>query len=177
MTPAEARGRSVAPIRLFIRMNPPWVFIDEIRRFVESFCACGSLGADREAQIALAVHELMQNAVPHARGADVELDLEVDPAADKVTARVTNECPEEEFAALRDRVAAMYREPDALRDYLRTMKEQPSTARGGLGLARVRFEAQMDIRVRRSAADRVTVEAEGPIRAPSLATLAGGSHV
>jgi anti-sigma regulatory factor (Ser/Thr protein kinase) len=177
MTPAEDRNRSAPPIRLFIRMNPPWVFIDEIRRFVESFCACASLGPDREAQIALAVHELMQNAVPHARGADVELDLEVDAQAGKVTARVTNDCPEEEFRALRERVEAMYREKDALRDYLRTMKEQPSSARGGLGLARVRFEAQMDIHVRRSAADRVTVEAEGPIRAPSLSTLVGGAHV
>jgi len=177
MTLAEQRIRPAAPIRLFIRMNPPWVFIDEIRRFVESFCACARLGPDREAQIALAVHELMQNAVPHARGADVELDLEVDARADKVIARVTNDCPEEEYLALRGRVEAMYREKDALRDYLRTMKEQPSTARGGLGLARVRFEAQMDIRVRRSMAERVTVEAEGPIRAPSLSTLAGGTHV
>jgi anti-sigma regulatory factor (Ser/Thr protein kinase) len=177
MTSAEEPGRPAAPIRLFIRMNPPWVFIDEIRRFVESFCACAALGPDREAQIALAVHELMQNAVPHARGADVELDLEVDPKSDKVTARVTNDCPEEEFVALRERIDAMYLEKDALRDYLRTMKEQPSTARGGLGLARVRFEAQMDVRVRRGAAERVIVEAEGPIRAPSLSILAGGTHV
>ena len=66
--PAEDRGGAAAPIQLFIRMNPPWVFIDELRRFVESFCACASLGPDREAQVALTVHELMQNAVPHARG-------------------------------------------------------------------------------------------------------------
>jgi hypothetical protein len=33
----------------------------------------------------------------------------------------------------------------------------------------------MDIRVRRSAVDRITVEAEGPLRAPSFAH-AGGSH-
>ncbi len=90
---------------------------------------------------------------------------------------MSNDCPEQEFQELRERIDAMYREKDALRDYLRTMKEQPSTARGGLGLARVRFEAQMDIRVRRSTADRVTVEAEGPIRAPSLSTLAGSNHV
>jgi hypothetical protein len=112
--------------------------------------------------------------VPHARGQEVELDLEVDPRVGLVTVRVTNECGEEEFATLRKRVEAMYREPDALRDYLRTMKEHPTTARGGLGLARVRFEAQMDIRVRRSA-DRITVEAEGPLRAPVLAH-AGGTH-
>jgi anti-sigma regulatory factor (Ser/Thr protein kinase) len=163
------------PVYLMLRMKPPWVFIDEIRRFVESFCACACTGANRESQLALAVHELMQNAVPHARGEEVELDLEVHPAEGRVSVRVTNECPDEEYASLRARVDAMYREPDALRDYLRTMKEQPTTARGGLGLARVRFEAQMDIRVRRPTADRITVEAEGPLRAPVLAH-AGGSH-
>src|SRR5262245_24666331 len=104
MTSAEHRGRAAAPIQLFIRMNPPLVFIDEIRRFVESFCACALLGPDREAQIALAVHELMQNAVPHARGQDVELDLEVDPRAGRVTVRVSNDCADDEFAALSARV-------------------------------------------------------------------------
>jgi hypothetical protein len=178
MTQREASGRGSAPIQLFIRMNPPWMFIDEIRRFVESFCACASLGPDREAQVALAVHELMQNAVavPQARGADVELDLEVDPRADRVTIRVVNGCPEEDFVALRQRIEAMYREPDALAHYLRTMKERPSSARGGLGLARVRFEAQLDIRVRRQSADRVIVEAEGPLRAPRLPAATGGTH-
>ena len=174
MSAGEATQR-LGEIELFIRMNPPWVFIDEIRRFVESFCSCASIGADREAQVALAVHELMQNAVPHARGRDVELDLLLEPRAGRIAVRVTNDCIEEEFAALAARVDAMYREPDALRSYLRTMKEQPTTARGGLGLARVRFEAQMDIRVRRKSADRITVEAEGPLRAPSLVT-AGVSH-
>jgi anti-sigma regulatory factor (Ser/Thr protein kinase) len=175
MTQHETSGRGGAPIQLFIRMNPPWMFIDEIRRFVESFCACASLGPDREAQVALAVHELMQNAVPHARGDEVELDLEVDPRADRVTIRVVNGCPEEEFLALRARVEAMYREPDALSHYLTTMKAQPAAARGGLGLARVRFEAQLDIEVRRQSAGRVIVEAEGPLRAPKLPAV-GGKH-
>ncbi len=171
----DGTARGGAPIQLFIRMNPPWVFIDEIRRFVESFCACAALGPDREAQVALAVHELMQNAVPHARGQDVELDLEVDQKTGRVFVRVTNDSSEEEFAALRDKVAAMYAEADALAHYLKTMKEQPSTARGGLGLARVRFEAQLDIRVARKSATRIIVEAEGPLRAPRLTAL-GGTH-
>ncbi|HEX9399163.1 MAG TPA: ATP-binding protein [Anaeromyxobacter sp.] len=176
MIQPEDTGRGGAPIQLFIRMNPPWVFIDEIRRFVESFCACAALGADREAQVALAVHELMQNAVPHARGQEVELDLEVDQKADRVWIRVVNDCPEEAYAALRQKVDAMYAEPDSLAHYLRTMKEQPSSARGGLGLARVRFEAQLDIRVRRKSATRIIVEAEGPLRAPRLPAVRGGTH-
>ena len=32
------------PVYLMLRMKPPWVFIDEIRRFVESFCACACAG-------------------------------------------------------------------------------------------------------------------------------------
>jgi anti-sigma regulatory factor (Ser/Thr protein kinase) len=165
-----------APIQLFIRMNPPWVFIDEIRRFVESFCACAQIGPDREAQVALAVHELMQNAVPNASGEEVELDLEVNPAADRVAIRVVNRCPDPEFMALRQRVEQMYKEPDALAHYVHTMREQPaSQSRGGLGLARVRFEAQLDIAVRRAPPDRVIVEAEGPLRAPRL-PAAGGKH-
>jgi anti-sigma regulatory factor (Ser/Thr protein kinase) len=177
MTDREG-SRGSAPIQLFIRMNPPWVFIDEIRRFVESFCACASLGSDREAQVALAVHELMQNAVPAARGEEVELDLEVDPRADRVRIRVVNAGDDASFAELQERVDAMQGEPDALAHYLRTMKEQPSSARGGIGLARVRFEAQLEIRVRRPQAGRIVVEAEGPLRAPKLPTAAGGSsHV
>lgn len=172
-TEASGHGRG-APIQLFIRMNPPWMFIDEIRRFVESFCACASLGPDREAQVALAVHELMQNAVPSARGGEVELDLEVDPRADRVTIRVVNGCPEQDFLALRTRVESMYREPDALAHYLVAMKERPSTMRGGLGLARVRFEAQLDIQVRHSAG-RVIVEAEGPLRTTKHPAF-GGKH-
>jgi anti-sigma regulatory factor (Ser/Thr protein kinase) len=164
-----------APIQLFIRMNPPWMFIDEIRRFVESFCACASLGPDREAQVALAVHELMQNAVPFARGGEVELDLEVDPRADRVLIRVVNTCPDEEFRTLCARIDAMYREPDALAHYLVTMKAQPATARGGLGLARVRFEAQLDIHARRHSPGRVVVEAEGPLR-PARLPAVGGKH-
>ncbi len=175
MSDRESTPRGGAPIQLFIRMNPPWMFIDEIRRFVESFCACALLGPDREAQVALAVHELMQNAVPQARGQEIELDLEVDPRADRVTIRVVNGCTEEDYLALCQKIDAMDREPDALAHYLRTMKERPLATRGGLGLARVRFEAQLEIRARRPSADRVIVEAEGPLRAPRLPT-AGGTH-
>jgi hypothetical protein len=169
MNPLES-GPRAGIVELFIRMNPPWVFIDEIRRFVESFCACASIGAQREAQVALTVHELMQNAVPHARGQEVALELELDPLAGHIVVRVSNSCTEEGYAALAGRIETMYREPDALRAYLRTMKEHPPVAKGGLGLARVRFEAQMDIRVRRTSAGRITVEAEGSIRVPDLST-------
>jgi anti-sigma regulatory factor (Ser/Thr protein kinase) len=176
MIPPDARVARDAdfPVQLLIRMSPPWVFIDELRRFTESFCACACPGQDREAQVALAVHELMQNAVPHAHGDEVELILEVSREADVVAIRVTNRCSDEDYLALRERIERMNTEPDALAHYVRMMRENPATTRGGLGLARVRFEAQLEISVRREAG-RVTVEAVGPLRAPRLPAV-GGTH-
>jgi anti-sigma regulatory factor (Ser/Thr protein kinase) len=162
------------PVQLLIRMSPPWVFIDELRRFTESFCACACPGQDREAQVALAVHELMQNAIPHAGGEEVELVLEVSRERDVVAIRVSNPCSDEAYAALVDKVEGMNREPDALAHYVRAMRESPTHSRGGLGLARVRFEAQLEISVRREAR-RVIVEACGPLRPPRLPAV-GGTH-
>jgi len=161
-------------IHLILRMKPVWVFIDEVRRFVESFCACAIPGANREAQLALAVHELMQNAIPHARGDDVDLLLEVDPAADRVLVSVTNVCTDDEYNALLDRIEGMYRERDALAHYVKSMGQTPTSSRGGLGLPRVRFEAQLDLSVK-YAGGRVTVEASGPLRVPAI-QVSGGKY-
>jgi anti-sigma regulatory factor (Ser/Thr protein kinase) len=163
------------PVYLMLRMKPPWVFVDEIRRFVESFCLCACPGQAREAQVALAVHELMQNAIPHSAGEDVDLTLQVDPGADRIEIAVSNPCSEEQLHELMTRVDRLNSEPDALRGYLRAMAEAPISARGGLGLARIRFEAQLELAVIREGA-RVTVLARGPLRAPQL-SLTGGTHV
>jgi anti-sigma regulatory factor (Ser/Thr protein kinase) len=169
---SQPTGRTT-PVYLTLRMKPPWVFIDEIRRFVESFCACACTGHNREEQLALAVHELMQNAVPHSHDDEIELTLEVEPAADRVAVAVTNQCTEAEYAALSERIARMNHEPDALKHYLKAMAETPTDRRGGLGLARVRFEAQLDLSVSRSTG-RLTVHAAGKLRIPALQISAGG---
>jgi hypothetical protein len=163
------------PIYLMLRMKPPWVFVDEIRRFVESFCSCACPGQGRQAQVALAVHELMQNAIPQAGGEDIELTLQVDPTADRVEVAVSNPCGDQAYRELLGRLEGLNSEPDALRSYLQAMSEVPVTARGGLGLARVRFEAQLDLSVTREGR-RVTVLARGSLHAPPLPPP-GGRHV
>ena len=52
MSDSTVRPAKPQPVYLMLRMKPPWVFIDEIRRFVESFCACAATGANRESQLA-----------------------------------------------------------------------------------------------------------------------------
>lgn len=168
----ETTTRGTTPVYLTMRMKPPWVFIDEIRRFVESFCACAYTGHNREAQLALTVHELMQNAIPNSHDEEVELTLEVEPQADRVAVSVTNRCTEQEYQALAERIEKMNTEPDALRHYLKAMGETPTAHRGGLGLARVRFEAQLELTLSR-AGGKVSVHASGPLRPPAL-NISGG---
>jgi anti-sigma regulatory factor (Ser/Thr protein kinase) len=162
------------PIFLMLRMKPPWVFVDEIRRFVESFCACACPGQSREAQVALAVHELMQNAIPHAGGESVDLTLQVDPVADRIEIAVSNPATEEQFQDFKGRLDRINQEPDPLQSYLRAMAEAPMNQRGGLGLARVRFEAQLELSITREG-NRITVLAWGRLRAPQI-QIPGVTH-
>jgi hypothetical protein len=148
---------------LSMRLAPPWPFIDEIRKFVQTFCGSACPGVEREAHVALAVHELVQNAV--TASSEVELQLEIDPQEDRVIVKVANACTPAAAAALQARIERMNREPDALKQYLRTMAESPPAVRGGLGLARVRFESQLDLDARFDAG-WVTVRASGKLRIP-----------
>jgi anti-sigma regulatory factor (Ser/Thr protein kinase) len=168
-------NETTRPIYLMLRMKPPWVFVDEIRRFVESFCSCACPGETREAQVALAVHEMMQNAIPHAGGESVDLTLQVDPVGDRIEIAVSNPATDEQFADFKGRLDRINGEPDPLQSYLRAMAEAPMNQRGGLGLARIRFEAQLELSITREG-NRITVLAWGRLRAPLL-QVPGGIHV
>src|SRR5512138_1559950 len=149
------------PVVLFMRMHPSWVFIDDIRRFVESFCAAACPGADREAQLALAAHELVQNAIAHASTPGLELRLEVDRDARRVRVSVSNKASAEQAQVLRDRIDEARAVGDALQGYLAAMHRNPE-GRGGIGLSRVRFEAALELDLAVDG-DRVTVHGTGPL--------------
>jgi hypothetical protein len=161
------------PVVLFLRMDPSWMFVDDLRRFVQSFCAAACRGAEREEQLALAAHELVQNAISYASAPGVELRLEVDSHAQRVRVSVTNAVDAAQLAALQARVASVAAQPDPLAGYLSAMRENPD-ARGGLGLARVRCEAALELSVSVDGS-RVTVHAAGPLAAPMPAWLAAAA--
>ncbi len=152
------------PVILFLRMDPSWVFVDDIRRFVESFCAAACPGAEREEQLALAAHELVQNAIAYASEPGVDLRLSVDHEAKRVRVSVSNVVRPEQAEMLRERLAAIAAHPDPLSAYVAAMRENPG-GRGGLGLPRVRFEAALDLELTEED-DRVTVHAHGLLAVP-----------
>lgn len=154
---------------LFLRMQPSWVVIDDIRRFVETFCASACPGADREGQLALAAHELIQNAICNAATEDVELELEVDRGHERVRVSVSNVARPDQIEVLRERLARAQADPNPLQAYVAAMRESPHS-RGGIGLARIRFEAALELALEIHG-ETVTIHARGPLSPPDPAQL------
>jgi anti-sigma regulatory factor (Ser/Thr protein kinase) len=155
---------------LFLKMQPSWMVIDDIRRFVATFCASACPWAERDEQLALATHELIQNAISNAVTADIELTLEVDRGRERVEVAVTNDARPDQIDVLRSRLDKAQSHPDPLEAYVEAMREDPHS-RGGIGLARIRFEAALDLALEVDG-DRVTIRAAGPLAAPEPAQAA-----
>lgn len=161
MTTSDRRAAAV----LFLKLEPTWVMVDDIRQLVAAFCAT-TCGGERQDQLALAAHELVQNAIAHAASPDIELELSLDRAGDRAVVSVTNRARPDAIAALRARLARTVAHGSALDGYLAAMRDNPH-ARGGLGLARIRYEAALELALDIEG-DRVTVRAAGPLAAPRL---------
>ncbi|HEY6001325.1 MAG TPA: ATP-binding protein [Anaeromyxobacter sp.] len=146
---------------LFLRMQPLWSMVDDVRRLVASFCATACPGAEQEEQLALAAQELVQNAFAHAGASEIELRLELDRFAGRARVSVTNACDPEQIPLLRALVARVQAQPDPLAGYLEAMRANPE-GRGGLGLSRIRYEGELDLGVD-VRGRRVTVHAAGPL--------------
>ena len=155
---------------LFLRMQPSWVVVDDIRHFVETFCASACPEAAREEQLALATHELVQNAIANAATPDIELKLELDRSASKVKVSVSNHARLDQIEVLRTRLNETRSHANPLEGYVAAMREDP-TSRGGIGLARIRFEAALELELE-VAGEKVTMHAFGPLTAPDPEPLA-----
>jgi anti-sigma regulatory factor (Ser/Thr protein kinase) len=158
---------------LFLRLEPTWAIVDDIRQLVAMFCATTGAAPERQEQLALAAHELVQNAVSHATSGDIELELSLDAATDRVAVSVTNRAHADQIAVLRTRLARALAPETPLDAYLAAMREDPHS-RGGIGLARIRFEAGLELSVD-VRGELVTIHASGPFEPPDLdAYLPGG---
>jgi len=128
---------------LTMRLDAKWSFVDDIRRLVETFCT-EAADAEAASEVALAAHELVQNAIANASSPGIELTLALDPAVRGVRLAVSHDCAPEKVERLRTRLSRLYAYADALQGYLASMAENPE-GQGGLGLARVRYESQLDL--------------------------------
>jgi hypothetical protein len=129
-----------------LRFSPSWALISDVRRFVDVFFRRTLEDSDAASRVALAAHELLENATKYSVDGEARLRLEVEPAepTPRLSIHVSNRTNPDEIERLEKRFAAMTEEPDAFRYYQQLLRSARGRRdRAGLGLARIQAEADV----------------------------------
>jgi hypothetical protein len=123
-------------VELALQPHPRIVSI--VRRFVEESFA--KLGGDPEAVfcVAMAAHELLENAAKYSTGETVQLEVQLDTSCDSVWTRITNDTTPVHRARLRERVRLLQNAARPFEIYQTLMRRSFRMGEeSGLGLARI----------------------------------------
>jgi len=136
---------TVTPTHFAMTFAPSADLITPVRRFVLQFFE-HVLGAGAEcSRVALATHELLENAVRFSSGGETSMRVAIAPLGSDclVTIRTRNDASSSDVRRLLERVGELSR-GDAHAFYTAAMHRSVA-GDGGLGLARIRAEADMDL--------------------------------
>jgi hypothetical protein len=146
----EFRSQRKGDSYLFeLEFTPNLRLVPIVRRFVSDFY--GEVFADPEiiSRLALATHELMENAVRHNSGGEARLTVELrDLAGAKhIAVKIGNPSVPEKIARVSRLLEDMEQAPDLFQFYLQLMGQTAREPEGsGLGLTRIRAEGEMQLR-------------------------------
>jgi two-component sensor histidine kinase len=142
----EAGNTTATCLGFELNLKPYPRMVSRIRRLVEREFTEG--GGDPEAvfRLAMVTHELLENAVKYSNGADVRLEVQLDPTRGDMRARMTNATSAEHRQRLRARVDLLKgaaRPAEIYQDLMRRPAE--TEGESGLGLARIVSEGGLDL--------------------------------
>ncbi len=131
--------------------SPPLVSVT--RRFVEEALEKVIRDGDLISRVAMATHELLENATKYARNAQAELSVTMIPHGDGDDHVLVVQLRNETSSTHIDRLRTVFMELDACRDpmqfYVDLMRRNAQSAEtSGLGLARIRVEGEMTLCLR-----------------------------
>lgn len=136
--------------RAYVELSfaPSWDLISDVRRFVSVFYERMLQQTDAASRVALAVHELLENATKYSTDGVAHMRLEVGegepPSA--LLVRIRNRSSSEEIDQLREQFALMAAGGDPVDYYHQLIRTRAlNRDRAGLGLARIQAEAEMKL--------------------------------
>lgn len=129
-----------------LTFRPNVELISVVRRFVSSFYEQILSDPDATSRIALATHELLENATKYSTDGETTIRIEVTTTCEAIRIRIWNRTRRENIGVLRAHFEEMMQFTDPFLYYQRLMERTAKRKEGsGLGLARLRAEADMEL--------------------------------
>lgn len=131
-----------------LQLRPTVGIITAVRHSVSKIFERVLADPDASARLALATHELLENALRHSTNGETQLHIGVDAPKSEVWIETRNKADAAQIEKLQKRASRIAnRDPDTV--YLEAMNEAALSAEvGGLGLVRIRAEGGMNLDVR-----------------------------
>jgi two-component sensor histidine kinase len=156
----------------YIELNfrPNVQLVSVVRRFVTELYERLLGDPDATSRMALATHELLENAVKYSRDGETTIRIEVMPQGDqhRIIIQLRNRAELAHIHAIREVVDGVARADDAMGFYTALIARKAKERRGsGLGLARICAEGEMQVSYD-AQGDVVVIEASavlGPVPA------------
>ena len=144
-----------------LSFRPNLKLVSSVREFTVAFYQRVLADPDLSSRIALATHELLENAVSYA--VDDETTVRVEIEGDQLVIKTWNRSSYESAATVRALIDEINEFADPDQFYLHLMTKTAHKPEGsGLGLARIRAEAEMQLSYEIER-DRVCIRATTPV--------------
>ncbi len=131
-----------------LQLSPAWEHVNATREYLMTVLSHTLADAAVASQIALAAHELIENAIKYSASDRSKIKVQVEERSASVVVTVENDARRQDIANLISEITAVADTKDPMA-YYRSKIElavKRTDGRACLGLARIRFESQMEIR-------------------------------